>query len=327
MTREVFANLSDVEPLEVEWLIEPYIPFDMITLIEGDPGIGKSYLAMHWAAQVSVGGRLPGMKRIEQGKVLYMSAEDDPSFTIRPRIEAMGGDPRQIRYQARYLALDDEGLRKLKREVRAEQTDFVVLDPLYAYVPGTTDMYRPNTIRALLSELNDIAKHNSTAILLIRHLTKAKHEKAIYQGAGSIDVIGAARSGLLVAEHPDESEVRVIAHIKHNLSKQGPSLQYRLSHTPGHDMPIVEWLGQTTLQAEDLLKLSSAEAPGALEQAVDFLKDQLEEGPKGASRIFSAGEKRSISKRTLDRAKQQLNVRSTKTPEGWQWELPKSKHK
>src|SRR5215510_7562222 len=104
-----FQTLSEVEPQEINWLWPPLIPFGMVTIMEGDPGVGKSYLAMHIAAQLSIGGSLPGVEKLKRGRVLYCSAEDDPAFTIRPRIDAMGGDPERIRFQAKYSAFDDKG--------------------------------------------------------------------------------------------------------------------------------------------------------------------------------------------------------------------------
>jgi len=208
-----FTTLSDVEPEEIEWLWQPLIPRGMITIMEGDPGIGKSYLAMHIAAQVSSGGTLPGAERLKRGRVLYLSAEDDAAFTIRPRIDAMGGDPSRIRFQSRYSPFDDAGLTRLRREVNANGPHLIIIDPLYAYVPSSADMYKPDEIRALLLEIDEVAKLKNSAIVVIRHLTKGGRDKALYQGAGSIDVIGAARSALLVAVHPEDRELTVVAHL------------------------------------------------------------------------------------------------------------------
>src|SRR4051794_6739662 len=107
--KPAFQSLSEVEPEKINWLWHPLIPYGMLTIMEGDPGVGKSYLAMHIAAQISMGGSLPAVEDLERGHVLYCSAEDDPAFTIRPRIDAMGGDPKRIRFQARYSAFDDDG--------------------------------------------------------------------------------------------------------------------------------------------------------------------------------------------------------------------------
>ncbi|QYA08310.1 AAA family ATPase [Agrobacterium larrymoorei] len=156
--KELFVDLVSIEPKEVKWLWEPFIPFSMITIMEGDPGIGKSYLAMHLAAQVSIGGKLPDGQKLRKGRVLYLSAEDDAAYTIRPRIDAMGGNVERIRVQGDFLSLDEKGLAALMREVRRQPPDLLILYPLFAYVPSGQDMYKPNVIRQLLSFLKKSPK-------------------------------------------------------------------------------------------------------------------------------------------------------------------------
>jgi hypothetical protein len=317
-----FQTLSEVEPEEINWLWPPLIPFGMVSIMEGDPGVGKSYLAMHIAAQLSIGGSLPGVETLKRGRVLYCSAEDDPAFTIRPRIDAMGGDPERIRFQARYLAFDDEGLNLLRLEVRSNPPNLVIIDPLYAYVPSTSDMYKPNEIRALLSDIGEIAAYAGAAVLVIRHLTKAKRDKAIYQGVGSIDVIGAARSAVLVAEHPEDEKLKVVAHVKYNLSPRGDSWLYELVTNRSGALPVLAWRGKSNLTADDLLN-QSHDGASAVETAINFLREELKKGPKSASEMLSLAESKGIFKRTLDRARKQLRVRAFKTAKDWRWELPK----
>lgn len=318
-----FADLSGVEPKKVKWLMRPLIPYGMVTIMEGDPGVGKSYLAMHIAVQVSIGGSLPMNEKVRRGRVLYMSAEDDPAYTIRPRIDAMGGDVERIRYMANYLTLDDEGIKKLMAEVRENPPALIIIDPLYAYVPSGQDMYRPNVIRSLLSQLSEVGQYADTAMLIIRHLTKSKRDKAIYQGAGSIDVIGAARSAFLVAKHPDDDTIKVVAHVKHNLSEKGPSWEYRLLEKEGASLPIVDWIGPSDLTAEDLLNASDGDRASALDEAIDFLREVLKDGPEPAEFVQREAGSKSISARTLDRAKEKVKVITKKPGKKWYWSLPK----
>ena len=320
--KDPFIDLSEVEALEVTWLVPPLIPFGMITIMEGDPGIGKSYLAMHIAAQVSIGGSLPGVEKVPKGRVLYISAEDDAAYTIRPRIDAMGGDPSRIRIQAEYTALDEDGIEALMDEVRRKPPTLIIIDPLFAYVPGSADMYRPNVIRALLSELKEVAEYNGTAILLVRHLTKTKRDKAIYQGMGSMDVIGAARSAFLVAQHPEEPDWKVVVHVKHNISERGQSWIYELAKETSDSLPILSWVGPTDLTVEDLMGGDDGDRKSARDQAVDFLRAFLKEGPQPARLIEEKAKAVGIAKRTLERAKQELKIVPRKTRNGWVWPLP-----
>jgi hypothetical protein len=234
----------------------------------------------------------------------------------------MDGDASRIRYQSNYMALDEEGLRVLMDEIRTSPPSLIVIDPLYAYVPAGSDMYKPNVIRSLLAQLNEFAQYAGAAVLVIRHLTKSKSDKAIYQGVGSIDVIGAARSAILVAKHPEDPEVIVIAHVKYNLSKRGVSWQFELVMEKDQTLPILKWLGPTDLTAEDLLSTPGHDRPSALNEAIDFLRDYLDDGQEPAEGVKTAASARSISGRTLDRAKDKIGVIAKKRGNRWFWTLP-----
>tara|TARA_R110002051_G_scaffold320520_5_gene406011 strand:- start:10725 stop:11711 length:987 start_codon:yes stop_codon:yes gene_type:complete len=323
--KDAFIDLSKITAREIDWLMEPLIPYGMITIMEGDPGVGKSYLAMHIASQVSVGGSLPGAKKVRRGRVLYLSAEDDLAYTIRPRIDAMGGDPKRIRVQADYLSLDEDGLQELFDEVRRKPPSLIIMDPLFAYVPSSQDMYRPNVIRSLLSQLRDIAEYADTAVVVVRHLTKAKRDKAIYQGGGSMDVIGAARSAFLVAEHPDDPEQKIVAHVKHNIAPRGKSWVYELVQEVPEGVPILKWMGPSQLTIDDLLGSDGGDRETALDTAIDLLREQLKKGSKPVSEIEAQGERRNISKRTIDRARKEIGIVAKKSRNGWVLSLPLDK--
>jgi hypothetical protein len=292
----------------------------MITIVEGDPDVGKSYLVTGIAVQITIGGKLPGGQRLEKGWVLYFSAEDDPAFTIRPRVDALGGDPSRIRFQANYNPFDDEGLETFRNEVEEYPPDLIIIDPLYAYIPSDSDVYRPNEIRAILAQISDIAESCGAAVVIIRHLIKGRRDRAIYQGAGIMDVIAVARSGLRVGIHPDDPKLRVIVHIKHNLSERGPSWMYELAKVPGTGVPILKWAGETDLTPEQLMS-GAQDNSSVLAHAEDFLRKELASGPKPALKIKAAAEKRAISDRTLERAKKNVGVCSSKKGTEWIWSL------
>jgi len=320
--KELFIDLNTIDPKEVEWLWEPFIPFSMITIMEGDPGVGKSFLAMQLAAQISIGGELPEGQKLDRGRVLYLSAEDDAAYTIRPRIDAMGGDPTRIRVQGDFLSLDEKGLNALMREVRRKPPDLLILDPLFAYVPSGQDMYKPNVIRQLLSFLKDIAETGETAVLIVRHLTKAKHDKAIYRGGGSMDVIGAARSAFLVCEHPNDSSTKLVVHIKHNIAKRGQTQSYEIYADDG-GMATLNWLGPSDITIDDLIS-SEGGSPrmSALDEAIQFLRVFLKNGPEATTKVEKEAAARDISEKTLERARRSLGVVSKKKDKSWVLSLP-----
>lgn len=320
--KELFVDLDTIDPKEVEWLWEPFIPFSMITIMEGDPGVGKSFLAMQLAAQISIGGELPEGQKLDRGRVLYLSAEDDAAYTIRPRIDAMGGDPSRIRVQGDFLSLDEKGLNALMREVRRKPPDLLILDPLFAYVPSGQDMYKPNVIRQLLSFLKDIAETGETAVLIVRHLTKAKHDKAIYRGGGSMDVIGAARSAFLVCEHPNDSSTKLVVHIKHNIAVRGQTQTYEIYSEDG-GMATLNWLGPSDITIDDLIS-SEGGTPkmSALDEAIQFLRVFLKNGPEPTTKVEKEAAARDISEKTLERARRSLGVVSKKKGKSWVLSLP-----
>lgn len=317
--REVFGTLGDVKTAKIRWFWRPLIPYGMLTILEGDPGIGKSYLTMHLAALTTVGGTLPSGDKLRKGTVLLMSAEDDPAYTIRPRIEAMGGDPDRVRYMAEYSAFDDKGLRVLRAEVEKTGPALILIDPLYAYVPSGNDLYKPNEIRPLLTELSAVAASTDAALIVVRHLRKSKSDKAIYQGAGSIDVIGAARSAVLVAVHPEEPNVKVVAHLKHNLAPRGDSWMYRLVSASDEEIPLVQWAGKTALTVDDLGGPPTSQS--AIDEGIEFLRNQLKDGPRPAKEVQGAAELAGHSPRTIDRAKKTIGVKAKKVKDQWIWSL------
>lgn len=319
--KELFVGLDTIDPKEVEWLWEPFIPFSMITIMEGDPGVGKSFLAMQLAVQVSIGGELPDGQKLGCGRVLYLSAEDDAAYTIRPRIDAMGGDPSRIRVQGDFLSLDEKGLQALMREVKRKPPDLLILDPLFAYIPAGQDIYKPNVIRQLLSFLKDIAEAGETAVVIIRHLTKAKHSKAIYQGGGSMDVIGAARSAFLVCEHPSDSSTKLVVHIKHNIAVRGQTQSYEIIGEEG-GRATLNWLGPSDITIDDLISSDGPPRMSALDEATQFLRVFLKNGPEPSTKVEKEAAARDIAPKTLERARRSLGVKSKKKGAGWFLSLP-----
>jgi hypothetical protein len=320
-----FGTLDKVTSRRVKWLWEPNIPRGMLSSIEGEPNIGKSFLITWLACAITSGGLLPDETRIRKGRVLYLSAEDDPAYTMKPRVEAMGGDPSLIHYMKSELVLDDKGFRAIEKECERYAFIAVMLDPLISFTPPGNDYHNSTDIRALLGRLKRLAGDSGAAVIIVRHLTKTRREKAIHQGQGTIDVIAAVRSACIVAPDPEDPDVRVLAHIKHNLSRKGESYAYRIVPIDG-GMPILEWEGVSKLTGDDLLQIQAA-APKQLEGAVDFLNSFLAKGRKAATAVVREAEARNISDRTLDRAKRNLRIVARKEGARWWWSLPAAKER
>ena len=190
--------MADVEPEDVSWLWYPYIPRGKLTLLEGDPGTGKSWVSLAIATAVSLGVSLPEADPFGPSDVLLLSAEDGLADTIRPRLDRMRADVSRVSAWNRPMVFDSEGMLALEVEIAALRPALVVIDPLIAYMGAKVDTYRANQTRAILAPLAEIAERHDISILAVRHLRKSESSKAIYRGQGSIDFIASARSVLLV---------------------------------------------------------------------------------------------------------------------------------
>src|SRR5258708_9269222 len=226
------VKLSEVKTQQIDWLWQRRIPLGKITILDGDPGMGKSLLAINIAACVSTGRPMPDDTPGRQGNIILIAPEDSAEDTIKPRMEAAGGDPskvfllntiedfdeKRLGIYARTFSLSRD-LDDLEREIKRTNAILVVLDPLMAIPRRNIDSSRDQVVREVFTPLAQLAERNGCAILIIRHLNKGSSDNILYRGAGSIGIIAAARIGLLVAHDPDDEQKRVFATIKNNLSK------------------------------------------------------------------------------------------------------------
>lgn len=315
---QYFACIDDVETRKITFLWEPYILHGSLTLIDGSPGVGKSYLTTAIATAATRNEFCGGGARVADSSVLFLSAEDDAEYILKPRLMALGADLSRIKFLAKHLLLDDAGIELLRQELEANPARLVIIDPLVAFLPSRVDMYRANEVRGFLMPLAELAKETGAAITVVRHLRKAAADQAIHSGMGSIDFIAAARSALVVASDPDDSDRKIVAHAKHNYSARGPSFAYRLVKSENDDHPKLKWDGVSNLTADQLL--SSGPAVRKSSEADDFLRDLLAGGPLPGKVVLKLAYNRGISKRTLERAKNTLGVKSGKGP-GAKWSL------
>jgi hypothetical protein len=335
----VLVRASDVQPRALRWLWHGRIPLGKLTLLDGDPGLGKSLVTLDLAARVSRGLEMPDGSRSDLGGpagVVLLSAEDDIADTIRPRLEAAGADCSRIAIlRAVRTRLGDDAtpveriptladLAALETAVREVGARLVVIDPVTAYV-GATDTHIDAEVRQLLAPLADLAARLEVAILLVRHLRKGAGP-ALYRGGGSIAFVAAVRSALLVGPDPTDAGRRVLAPVKSNLAEPAPALGYVIEAPDG--IPIVRWTGVCEHTAADILAVGGNDEfdRTALEIASDFLVTQLRDGPRPAREVLAAARAERIAERTLERARARLGIRSR--PSGFRGprllELPES---
>ena len=315
--------IADVQAEDVVWLWHPYIPKGKLTLLEGDPGIGKSWLSLAIATAISLGKGLPGVNIEEPSRVLIASAEDGLGDTIRPRLDAMGANVQNIHAIDGALSLDGNGFVLLERHLGRVRPALLIIDPLVAYLGAGVDIHRANEARAVMSQLARLAEKFDAAIIAVRHLTKGGMSKAIYRGIGSIDFTAACRSVLLAGCDSENPQNRALVPIKSNLAPFGPSIGYELRDGGFY------WTGESSLTADRILAAESGENNSPLNGALSFLKNELADGALPAKDVYRDAEGIGISKRTLARAKAQLGIVSQQSHEGgkrggggWVWSLP-----
>jgi hypothetical protein len=315
--------MHDVQPQTVSWLWEPYIPKGKLTLLEGDPGIGKSWLSLAMATGVSLGKGLPGMAESEPSKVILLSAEDGLGDTIRPRLDAMQADTSKIHAVTDTLDLQNGGIAELQSCIEKQAPALVIVDPLMAYIGAGVDIHRANETRAIMSKLAGIAAGFNVAIVLIRHLTKGGASKPIYRGLGSIDIAASCRSALLAGCDPDNPAKRAFVHIKSNLAPMGAAVGYEVRDSSFY------WTGISDLTAGRILAAEDSEYRSAGEDAEAFLREELAQGPLSASQIITDARNAGISEVTMKRAKARLSIATHRQGEPGKrgggkfiWELP-----
>lgn len=310
-------RMSDVELQPVDWLWYPFIPFGKITMIQGDPGEGKTTLALRLAAACSIGSALPGMEPREPFTVLYQTAEDGLGDTVKPRLKDAGAD------EGRIFCIDesDQSLSLLDERIEAAivQTGakLMILDPVQGYLGDKVDMNRANEIRSVLKKVAAVAERTGCAIVLVGHLNKAQGSHSSYRGLGSIDFRAAARSVLLVGRLRNEPHLRVIVHDKSSLAPEGKSLAFSLGTDVGFS-----WVdGYGDISSEELLCGYSAETKTSA--AEDLIQSMLSGKEQvAAGEIFKAAQRKGISRRTVNEAKKNIRgIVTTRVGKGWVLEM------
>jgi len=305
-------TMSDIEAEEVRWIWYPYLPRGKITIVQGDPGEGKTTLVLSLVALLTTGQPLPECDEVPPHmNVIYQTAEDGLADTIKPRLEASGADYSRVLVideSRKELTLCDE---RLEQAIRKTEAGLVVLDPLQAYLGDNVDMHRANEVRPIFKRLCQMAERTGCAVVLIGHMNKMQGAKSSYRGLGSIDFQAAARSVLLVGRMRDEPTIRVVAHCKSSLAPEGKSIAFELNPETGF-----QWKGCCDVTAEELLS-GTGTVQSKTMQMEDELKELLRDGPVSAEDILRRASELGISERTVKIAKQNLGITSVR--QGNQW--------
>src|SRR6266496_2320716 len=268
------TSLSDIQEYQLRWLWAQRVLRGKITLLDGDPDLGKSLITLYLAARVTTGKPMPDSTPGIQGNVILIAPEDDASDTIKPRILAAGGDPSRVRLltifekpgaetgQVNYIPLTlPSQFVTLVQSVKSTHAVLVIIDPLIAVLDRNFSASRDQDMRHVLSGLALLAQYTDCAILLVRHLNKGSLHNPLYRGSGSIGIIASARSGLLVVRDPSDENKRILTTTKNNLSIKAPNLTYNITAN-SDGIPTINWLGTSHTPLTHLLKSTSSLSSG-----------------------------------------------------------------
>ena len=295
-------RMSDVELTPVEWLWKPYLPFGKLSVLQGNPGEGKTYFAMHLAAACTNGKLLPNMESMEPFNVIYQTAEDGLGDTVKPRLIEAGADLDRV------LVIDDSEVQltlsdeRIEKAIIENNARLVIIDPIQTYLGADVDMNRANEVRPIFMRLGQVAQRTGCAILLIGHLNKAAGMQSLQRGLGSIDIAAAVRSVMFIGKLKHDPTMRILTHEKSSLAPPGASLAFSLGDEGGF-----RWVGEYDITADEMLSGIEPQRETKTQQAKDLICALLAGGKQVLSEdIDKAALERGIPGRTVRDAKREL---------------------
>lgn len=309
-------KMSEVESKEISWLWYPFIPYGKLTIIQGDPGDGKTTLVLNIAAALSKGEGLDNdMKPADPLHIIYQTAEDGLADTVKPRLEKAEADCSNIfvidETDASLSMLDE----RIEKAIVEKKAKLLILDPIQAYLGGKMDMNRANEARDMTKHLGQVAERTGCAIVLIGHMNKNSGGKVAYRGMGSIDFFAVARSVLLVGRVKGQENRRGMLQIKNNLAERGHGKSFVLSDG------AFCWQGDYDITEDELVggvapKSSKQEEAKELLLSLSNINREV-----SASDIREKAQEKGISWRTMELVKKEIGIQSKKVNNAWYWIL------
>jgi len=333
----LLSRASDIKVEQVVWLVEGSIPLGAMAVIGGQPGLGKSQIAINLAAAVTTGKGLPdGGTFSDIGSVIILANEDDAARTIRPRLDAAGADTTKVHIvegvaregqpDADLFQLDTD-IRELRITAQLlGDVRLIIIDPPSAYLGTKVDSYKDSDVRRVLTPLGALAQETGALIVLVVHLNKRTDGGAQQRIGGSTAWVAAPRVAFLVIEDSKTKE-RFMLPVKNNLGDDRTGFQYRIAEKLlDYDeqtikAPHIEWLSTTQRSALDLLASPKVERNSVVDDAKTFLEDELAIGAKHVSELKESAKSAGISWASIQRAKKELLVVTKKISDGWEWSL------
>ena len=318
------VKASEITPKEVKWLWYPYIPFGKVTLLQGDPGDGKSKLMLTLSALLSQGKPLPFTDESEAHEpmnVIYQTTEDDADDTVVPRFIASDGDRERLIFISENKKNLTFGDNRIRAAVEKFGAGLLILDPLSSYIGDGCSLNAANETRAEFNHLISVARDTGCAIVIIAHMNKMKETSPLYRTSGSIDIAGAARSILAIARtsNDDKPDERVMVQVKSNLAPTGSAILFEVNE---NGIDFIDEIELTAEQALSALIPKQGRPSERMDAAVTLIKELLKDGKQSATECEAKLEAAGFKKSTIKKAKKNAGVSSEKVGFVWYWSLP-----
>lgn len=317
MENTVCEYYSNIVPKQIDWLWYPYIPLGKLTVLQGDPGEGKSTFILSIVALLTQGRSMPdGYELQKPGVAIYQCAEDGMADTIKPRLEKAGADCGRVAYIVDHdiaLTLEDGRIETAIKETNA---CLFIVDPLQAFIPPDADMLNATKMRTVLRKLARVAEDNHCAVILIGHMNKGTGGKSLYRGLGSIDIAAIARSILMIARDENRPNLRYVYPIKSNLAPEGEAVGFSCKEGGG-----LEWQGKFSL-TEPVVSQPTPVKTRKFDRARARMIQILSKGDLPAKMVYMEMEKINIGSRTVEKAKKELSIITYRAGGCWYWRLP-----
>ena len=346
---------DDIKPKRIEWFWPNRFARGKVGLLGGHPDEGKSLILTDMLARATVGDEYPcGEGRAPIGNVFLLTAEDDLDDTVIPRLMAAGAVLKRVHIVKMVKKADGSGrtFSLLTDLVMLEQTIVrignvvaVGIDPVSAYFGvGKMDSYRTTDVRGVMAPLATLAQKHNLAIVGTLHFNKNINvTNAMLRFSDSLAFVAAARHAFVVMKDPDNEGRRLFLKAKNNLAANSDGLAYSFQApvvatdaTGDLVAPCIAWSSQRVgITATEALAaaIGGNDEPTATDDAVDFLRKVLAEGPlpvkdieRQAVEAALLGEGKPIGQsKPFRNARQALGIITDKTGmrEGWTWALPK----
>lgn len=299
----IFEYYSSVKPKKINWLWYPYIPFGKLTIIQGDPGCGKSTFILDIISRLTNKTDMPdGFKVNESCNVIYQCFEDDVADTIKPRLEAAGANCNKVAYikdKNGFISLND---KRIEDSIKKTDAKLLVLDPIQSFLQDS-DMMTMGKIRNSLGALARLATKYNCAVVLIGHLNKSNSSKNIYRGLGSIDITAIARSVLMVEKDEEKPYIRLVYPVKSSLAIEGNCIEFQITNKQN-----IKWYGAKRTKSNKL-------------SCKDILIEILQDGILPSLDVIERAKNKGFSERTIYTEKKNLNIKSIKFNNKWYWQL------